>query len=250
MKKILKSFMLATVVSALVLSSQAIAASPDKVSAVEELQQKTNQILEQSGGISKEDRLKELEKLGWEIQPLNNESTVSPLSYPGDGKITNYFLKDSKTGTYLVQALWDFTGKDWDSTSNAAYDIIGIAVTDQNGKSVNAQGTNGGIVMQDKDYNRYSNGASLYSYQDSGATYTFFDHDKNGQGTHGFAWFYIAKPTSGTSYYMKSQWIHTWNNSTATLTSLTLKYPFEISASFTKTPLQWGTSDQDRIVFD
>lgn len=250
MKKFLKSVMLTTVVSALVFSSQAIAASPDKSSEAEELQLKTNQILKNSDGISQEDRLKELEELGWEIQPLNNE--VNPLSSPGDGKITNYFLKDSKTGLYLVQALWDFTQSvdDWDSTSSAAYDIIGIAVTDEYGKAVNVQGTNGSIVMQDKDYNRYDRGASLYSYQDSGATYTFVDHKSNGQGMHGFAWFYISKPTSGKNYYMKSQWIHTWNTSSVTLSSLTLKYPFEISASFTKTPLQWGTSDQDTIVFD
>ncbi|WP_334074149.1 MULTISPECIES: hypothetical protein [Paenibacillus] len=252
MKKLLKSVMLATVVSALVLSSQAIAA-PTSERGGEELMRETNKILRESGALTQKDRLEELKKLGWEVQTSEGNDSISPQSLPGDGKVTNYFMRNpDKPGTYLVEVLWDYTGTNntWDTTSGSAYDFLGIAITDENGRSVNAQGTNGGIVMQDKDYTKYTNGASLYSYQNSGATYTFADNYAYGQGMHGYAWFYITKPTSGKSYYMKSQWVHTWNTLSATLTSLTLSYPFSLNATFTRTPSQWGVSDQDSVVFN
>ncbi|MBB6023145.1 hypothetical protein HNR77_004245 [Paenibacillus sp. JGP012] len=252
MRKFLKTMMLATIVFALVSSSQVSATSLNKSKEAEELQQRTNLLLEQSAGLNQEERIKELEKLGWEIESLSQNDNFSLRSSPGDGKIKNYSFKDARTGTYLVQALWDFNDHDkWERGVDYAYDIVALAVTDEYGRAVNAQGTNGGIVVQDKDYRKYNNGGSLYSYQDSGATFTFSKDYLNGFGMHGYAYFYISKPTSGKSYYVKSQWLHNWTNFfPTTLTNLTLKYPFEVSASFTSTPYQWGTSDQISVSFN
>lgn len=259
MKKILvKSALLSTIIASL-LATQAYATKSDLSSTeslgVTQLKQETDLVLKDTKIKSQAERLAALEELGWEVQDLSNSGPVSPMSVPGDGTITNYFLKSTTyPGTYLVQALWDYTGGTyyWDSTSSSAYDVLAIAITDQNGNAVNAQGTNGGITMTDFNLNPYQNGASLYNYQNSGATYTIYDHYNNGQGSHGNGYFYITKPSGGTSYYMKSQWIHTWSTSSINLNSITIGYPWSVSIGWSnnQSPQSWAASDQDLVVFN
>lgn len=208
---------------------------------------------------SADQRLKELTKQGWVVAD-DFTTGVSPFSPVGCGSITNQsVLKqwDSSTSRYLylIQANWDFTTAScfWDADSGKAADYVALSVVNQSNNAVNAQAEYAQIYVYDEDGDYYPTRGAISNYNAAGLTGTIQDAwtIPDNIGENGQVWFYIQKPTNGTSYYVRSQWTHTWSDNTATLSSVTIGYPYAISATWANnyTPQQWSVADQDFSTF-
>ncbi|SDP26666.1 hypothetical protein SAMN04487897_1605 [Paenibacillus sp. yr247] len=211
-------------------------------------------------GLDSTSRTKELEKLGWTVSG-NSSPGVIPLSPAGCGSIANQPIMkqfDGSTGryVYLVQANWQFSSScSWDDTSGNAPDAVALAVTDQNGSSVNAQPEYAQIYTYTSGGTSEPNNCTISSYNGSGLTGTVTDTGgffSLNVGYSGQVWFYIVQPTSGTSYYQRSQWTHTWSSTSTSLSGISLSYnPFNLTTTWsTGAPQQWQTADQSSVVFN
>jgi hypothetical protein len=244
-------------------SSSFAATADDKaeVKAKPEFVRKADEILKQTP--AGEERVRALQEEGWELVDSGTDSENLPLSSPGCGSVTNESVLKHWDGTtsrwmYLIQANWDFSSSClFDNTSEAAFDYLAIAVIDQSNAAVNAQAEYAQIYVRDEDGDVHSSAGAVSSYNAAGVAYTIADNDglADNVGDNGEAWFYITQPTSGTSYYVRSQWTHTWNSTNTTLTGLTIGYqpPNAVTVGATwannVVPLSWTVADQDYVTF-
>jgi|GEM_PF-5049772 len=201
-------------------------------------------------------------KEGWEIvSNPQNVNQISTMSLPGCGKVENqpvlkHYDYTTNRWVYLIHATWNFICSEWDDGSGNAWDILAMAVVDQNNLAVNAQAEYTQIYVYDEEGDSYPARGAVSTFNAAGVGYTIADEDGvfDNPGIKGEAWFYIQKPTSGTSYYVRSQWTHTWNRKPVTLTGINIGYqpPMGFSVGITwknNPPQSWTASDQDYITF-
>lgn len=205
-------------------------------------------------------RIKELEKQGWVVSGDINPG-VSPNSSIGCASSTNQqVMKQYDEGTsrwvYLIQANFLFVVNSsciWDTTSGNALDAVGLAVVDQNSNSVNAQAEYASIQIFDFYNQLVDYAGAISSFSGSGLTGTVTDsHGNPSVGGNTKLWFYIVKPTSGTSYYVRSNWTHTWTSTVRTLQNVSISYPyaFNVTWSNNEVPSSWTVAAQTVVTFN
>lgn len=196
-----------------------------------------------------EDKIINLKKAGWEVQTYEeakNDGIVAPLSTGGNATINYLFAKQEQTpgsGIYywLIQAMWKSTA--WDDNSGKVEDYFTLGLVNQNNQSANV------VPQFEQIYPNWCNTCSdKYNYSSHGWTESFTGASTQWRiadtgneflsvniGQEGEAWFYVTKPSNGTSYYITSAWGHTWSTTSISLQSVTVSWPWSVSATFSTT---------------
>ncbi|WP_128896855.1 hypothetical protein [Longirhabdus pacifica] len=221
--------------------------------------QNANKIIYTSG-IDEAKRHDLFQQSEWEM--IRNEDTnlnIAPFSSTC-GEVHNndvYRFLDGDTFQYLIQVQFSFNADacSWNIDAEKVYDFVAIALVTENGEPINRQATDADILVYDEEGQLYVLNGAVSDYLAGGAIYTISDRRSlwDRVGSEGIAWFYIDEPSNGNTYYVKSQWLHTWNKTNATLSRFDIHYENQqlvspIWANET-IPNAWSVIDVDQIHF-
>lgn len=231
------------------LSSAALASSNATKKQVDaKLVAATDKVMQQWASRDDAKLEKELVKLGWTKLP--SKPQVSIMSSPGAGIVTPKGIFRAGDGAYLVQGDWSWSSSADMDIEPRPEDYFALGLTDSSNNAIkDASPTSMNMAIYDQfgtSYRTYGNPSII---SQSGATYTVSDQWKSLVsssyiGYSGSIWYYLPyKPADVSNVRLMMEWKHTYTTglTIGTLFSVSLGWPWTLTATFTKaTPLQWS----------